>query len=142
MKIRYLSVAGALLLSMFLSVAIAVAATYVNGKVVDSNGNPLVGAEVYATCNGVTQGPVLTNDQGNYGFDFTGICETGDTVFVEATYNGNTGSNSGMVEDFIVVQIATVDVSIDIPEFTTIAIPAILTLGGYLATRRRKVGGS
>jgi len=138
MKMKSLLVAVVWLISMLLSVGITVADTYVNGQVVDSNGNPLVGADVQATCNGVIKGPISTNSQGNYGFDFTGICGTGDIVNVEATYNGNSGNNSGPIEDFIVVQIATIDVFIDVPEFTTAAIPAVMAVGGYVATRRRK----
>lgn len=139
MKLKYFSVVGVLLISMVLSTGIAVADTYVNGQVVDSNGNPIEGAGVYATCNGVTQDPVLTNDQGNYGFDFTGVCAAGDIVNVTATYNGNTGSSSGPVEDFIVVQVATVNVTIETPEFTAVGIPALMAIGGYLTTRRRKI---
>jgi hypothetical protein len=136
-QVKRLLILGVLLVSTLL-VATAAADPIVAGIVVDENDNPVANAEVTAECDGATGGD-YTADDGSYAIDFTSTtCDVGDTVYVTATSGDKTGSNSGTVQDQTFIEIAIVNVSIGIPEFTTVAIPAILTLGGYLATRKRR----
>ena len=107
------------------------------GEVVDGDGNPIEGADVSVTCNGNTKTDT-TNSIGHYGVDFTGLASAGDSVYVEATYQGHTGSKSGYIEDFNYVQISDITVKIPIPEFTTIAIPVAMVLGIVFFMQKRK----
>jgi len=107
------------------------------GKVVDEDGEPIAGAEVNVTCGGHTQTD-FTDSDGNYGVDFTGTCSAGHIVNVTATDQGRTGSSSGKIKDYHVVQIADRDVTTPIPEFSTIAIPVASILGLLFFFNHRK----
>ena len=159
------ALAVGLLLSMVLSVVMVVVdedgepiaggghtQTDFTGNVVDEDGKPIAGAEVNVTCGGHTQTD-FTDSDGNYGVDFTGTCSAGHIVNVTATHQGRTGSSSGKIKDYHVVQIVDIDVTtpipefvqivdIDvttpIPEFTTIAIPAATILGLLFFFNHRK----
>jgi hypothetical protein len=134
-----LLILGVLLVStLLLASPVAAATTVVNGQVTDESG-PVEGASVIATCGGETLSDT-TDAEGKYYLYYpSDICGEGATVTVEASKDGKSGSGEGTVVGLTAeINVALVNVSIGIPEFTTVAIPAILTLGGYLATRRRR----
>ena len=136
MRRRLITLAAALLLSMVLSVSMVAAVdVFAIGEVIDGNGDPIASADISATCRGNTLTDV-TDSNGRYGVDFTGICAVDDTVVVTATYQGCTGTSSGQIKDYQVVQIAVIDVVI--PEFTTIAVPVAAILGLMFFFNRRK----
>ena len=139
------ALAVGLLLSVVLSVGVVAAGPMVLGNVRNQDtSDPLEGASVYATCNGNTVGPTTTNTYGYYELDLTTTgCSVGQTVDVEATYSGNTGSGSGQLQDaaesgFMQVDFTIVCVDIPIPEFATIAIPVASILGLVLFFNHRK----
>jgi hypothetical protein len=134
-----LLILGVLLVSTLLLASPVAAITVVNGQVTDESG-PVEGASVVATCAGETVSGTTDKD-GKYYLTYPDdtSCVDGETVTVEASKDGKSGSGEGTVVGLTAtIDIALVNISIGVPEFTTVAIPAILTLGGYLATRRRR----
>lgn len=90
-----MALAMCLLFSVVLSMGVVAATTpWVEGVVTEEGtSNVLPGATVTATCNGISSEPVTTNVDGIYLIYLPG-CRKG-IVYVEATYNGNTGSGEG-----------------------------------------------
>ena len=146
MKRKSLMVIGSLLLIMVFSSTGVIAGlvpggvpVYVTGKVLDQDNNGLSCAEVNATCNGTTKGPIYTQVDGSYTFDFTDTtCGVGDTAYVDASYGGQTGSDSGIVYPWGFAHVAVVIITLSIPEFATAAIPVVLALCSYLVIRRKR----
>jgi hypothetical protein len=72
--------------------------TVVSGKVYDSVGNQVAGAEVGAMCNGATSGSVIANAIGEYLIRFdAGICPENSIVDVFTSNGDIYGANSGEV---------------------------------------------
>lgn len=112
--------------------------TVVAGIVYESdNITPVPGASVEIECDGAT-GSATSIGDGSYTVNFTGTsCDVGDTAYVTATKDEQSGTASGLVNDWIVVRVAVVNVSI--PEFGAIAgITTILASGiSFLVIRKR-----
>jgi hypothetical protein len=136
-KAKVITVLALTVVMLATMTGIAAADVFAMGTVVDVDDDPISGADVSATCGGVTLTD-STDSDGNYGVDFTTICSAGDTVTVIATYQGHTGSSSGDIIDHHVVEIADIDVTISVPEFATIAMPVAAILGLVLFFNYRK----
>ncbi|HIH32500.1 TPA: hypothetical protein HA235_07385 [Candidatus Woesearchaeota archaeon] len=117
----------------------------VAGHVYDSDADPIQGASVTVNCehNGVnyTQYTLSLLD-GSYQvvyFD-NDECWVGDTAFVSAEYNGNTGSGTGPVcwdGEQCPIPIAIVDITI--PELTMLGAMIVVLAGvGIIAYKRKE----
>ncbi|KAF5432838.1 hypothetical protein C5S39_02635 [Candidatus Methanophagaceae archaeon] len=87
-------------------------------------------------------GPTSSDSAGNYGLDLSATkCVVGDSVRVTGTYEGRSDTNSGEITTIYVgvpLDLAIVCLDIPLPEFATIAIPAIAVLGLFLFFNKRK----
>lgn len=132
-----------LVLGMASVSAIHLAPSSVAGVVYDMNNQPVPGAEVTVTCNELEQETVTLND-GSYAVQFTNeynqdnqYCVEGDTVDVTAEKDEASGSSSGLVNNYIFVRMAVVNVQI--PEFSEITAGiALLGAGAVFLILRRK----
>ncbi len=117
--------------------------TVVAGRIVEINNNALQyvhGAEVTVECEGSTLTDT-SDDLGRYSVIFYESACTNDTVaYVTAVKDGKTGTNQGLVRNHIYVEIAIVDVLLQVPEFSAItAGVALLGAGiGFVYLRKRK----
>ena len=116
---------------------------HVYGQVVDSNNEGVADAEVnvYRYADHTDNiGTTTSNDDGSYGVDISGSnLVAGDTVYVTASKVGvGSGDDSGTLNNYDWAEVAVVIVKIDIPEFTTIAIPVASILGLLFFFNHRK----
>ena len=142
------SLAIGLVILAILSVGVVSAETWVTGTVSQSLPGqappyqPLAGATVTAECSGCTAGPTTSAIDGSYAINLTSCesssCGVGSQVNVTATKGSAVGSNSGVVDDMGTIDVALVCVLVEVPEFATIAIPAIAVLGLFLFFNKRK----
>jgi len=125
---------------------IASAAVKVTGIVYDSDGVIVIGADVdvYSDSDHTVKiGYGLTDSFGWYTV-YTAALSEGQTAYVTASKDGNSGANDGEVEQhgegMFTADIAVVIVTFSVPEFATIAIPvaAILGLLFFFNHRKRK----
>ncbi len=115
----------------------------VAGVVYDMDNQPVPGAEVTVTCNDIVKETVTLSD-GSYAVKYFNFynqneqyCVVGDTAYVLAEKDEASGSNSGSVNNFIVVKMAVVNVQI--PEFSEITAGiALLGAGAVFLILRRK----
>lgn len=143
-KTKIIAILSALvILTAMTGIASADPAVVGNVHVAGDPTQPIEGAEVCATCDkdNIVVGPVYSNSAGNYGIDLsTTNCTEGDTVSVTGTYGGQSDTKSGIIStiDLLNLDLAIVCLDIPIPEFATIAIPAVAILGLFLFFNHRK----
>jgi hypothetical protein len=117
--------------------------TQIDGEVTQSNGvTPVVGASVYAVCDGHTSASVQSVAGGLYQITFpVAQCATGDQVSVYATKGKMAGSDSNPVYPGKKYDFSVVDVSVALPEMgvATATVAAAAAGGTILVTRRRRL---
>jgi len=109
------------------------------GTVYESDGTtPVPYADVNIECNGIELPATMTIGDGTYAADLTRLCNVGDTVNVYAFKEGvGSGSNSGVVNNYVTIDVAFVDVII--PEFGLVigAITALSSIVLFFVLRRK-----
>jgi len=126
------------------SVTAVSASTLIAGKIYNSDYSDVVaGADVDATCNGITLSEVSESD-GTYAISFDSEdCEIGDAVSVHAEKDGMYGDKSGTVLDGAIFDIPVNDLAIVnvplIPEFGLMigTLTAISAIGIFFFVRRK-----
>jgi hypothetical protein len=110
---------------------------FVVGTIYDGNHNEVEGAKVLVTCHGLTREATSQAD-GDYWVQFEEYtpCMVNDPVTVTATKGTMTGTETDNVEEYSLIDLAIVDVTI--PEFGTIAAAAALAGAGAVYFLRQK----
>lgn len=130
-------------IALMAMIGTAAATSYVAGTIYLADGTTTVPYASVTAYNdsGLTavEGTDTANGVGNYVVQLTTLT-AGNTVYVKAVSGTNTGTASGVLNDYsnlINFDLAIVDV--EIPEFPTIALPVAAILGlAFIFQRRRE----
>jgi hypothetical protein len=138
------SVFGLAAIPMSSAFAAPLQPTQIDGQITLSDGTtPVVGANVYAVCDGNTSSTVSSVTGGLYKITMpVSKCATGDTATVYAEKGKLTGSDSNSVAPGRKFDFTVVNVSVSLPEMGAVtgSLAALAAGGAFLVIRRKQVG--
>lgn len=107
--------------------------TQVKGTIKDSSGNNVSNATVQVVCNGSLRG-ATTNGAGLYQVDYTfEECDDPDSLQASATSPNGSGSQSGTVQSYLIINNNRLNVAGVNLTLTTITVPEMGSIGSLVA---------